>query len=1034
MTDKLVESSTQTKRTTLLAEKLRTAQAQQIYRRCRQVSPGNLSQPIYYTVEACSGIATTSYSQALLLPIGRTLMLERLLTSLSDAECTSLRLACSQEWLLAYLPIGNLPPVNGTIALRAVLTERCLLLLPSDLTFSPTLTDRELAAILPLQDCAIALLRYQWGEFLLWKIKEEELLSAVGIISAPFAVADQTPMPTMTTPFYGARMKTLQQPPLPKIGNILSVEQIEQGNSVTVGSLPTVSLWQRIKSFLKRLYAKSDHSLITQSQEQHKIPVAATTTPSRSWWRQLKQWLKGLAQRQQATDQSAFSHDLRRPTDNHRTPPWQGFFDRLLAKLTMNALLRVPGLARTIFGRQSEYLLKLMELMSQGKWEEAFRQAIPLGDEAESEKTSSTRISLGVPKPRRDLNFRLFELFSRSRGVSAMPVGEDTYTLLKRQYEQGVELLLAQKNYRAAAYVYAQLLRDYLRAAQVLASGGYHREAAVIYLEKLKDRRAAAQELAAAGDFERAAEIALAGGYFEIAAEYRRANGDEAGACECFELWVDELIRTSNLEQAARILEQELGQWQRAAELLVTIYQSKTGQARIAAGFQATSCLTRAGARAAVVELIGQMRCDLRNKELIGTPGSGSACATLLDYGQGLLRLDNEMRAAGLTPLDSVREAWRAGAEAAAGFVRTGLPTQAQRALTVLQQFADKRNDILLIADIERVATQLRLNPPVTITEREPTTSVLPRAGPVSASALVCTAHNTLIIARSDGCLERLTPPTGITSPQYQRFIVTLIGPYKYAAVSVATNTDGSRLAMLAPDGVVTVWSGQGDLLLELREPTAPYTALCPVIDNDELCLGNAKGGVYLVNLQSGHIIAQTDQEGIITTIVRCREMKLIACAGQQGIIQIYDSEKLTPLRSIPSEFGAVRVMAFQIRSTNRLVLAIGGERGELAQLCISTTRGIGTIERQRLLGHTHWINAVAFTHNGTLISAGYDKNIYLWENTAKPVILTGHKNEIVGLTYTPEGLLYSADTRGVIACWEISRGEMIESWTLTNR
>ena len=84
--------------------------------------------------------------------------------------------------------------------------------------------------------------------------------------------------------------------------------------------------------------------------------------------------------------------------------------------------------------------------------------------------------------------------------------------------------------------------------------------------------------------------------------------------------------------------------------------------------------------------------------------------------------------------------------------------------------------------------------------------------------------------------------------------------------------------------------------------------------------------------------------------------------------------------------------------------------------------------EARTLRGHLEWVNAVAFSPDGTtLASASSDKTVKIW-NVAEGRLLktlTGHGDWVVGVAFSPDGqLLASASRDGTVKVWDALTGE----------
>ncbi len=120
--------------------------------------------------------------------------------------------------------------------------------------------------------------------------------------------------------------------------------------------------------------------------------------------------------------------------------------------------------------------------------EEALKYALPLNQRYGHRGMAPPSSNL----IRGDASFNLGALGGGGFG-DYWSVGLDKYEEMRRQYLAVANQLVKEKNFRKAAYVYAQLLGDYSSAANVLRQGHHYREAAVIYKDHLDNQLAAAE-------------------------------------------------------------------------------------------------------------------------------------------------------------------------------------------------------------------------------------------------------------------------------------------------------------------------------------------------------------------------------------------------------------------------------------------------------------------------------------------------------------------------------------------------------------
>lgn len=138
-----------------------------------------------------------------------------------------------------------------------------------------------------------------------------------------------------------------------------------------------------------------------------------------------------------------------------------------------------------------------------------------------------------------------------------------------------------------------------------------------------------------------------------------------------------------------------------------------------------------------------------------------------------------------------------------------------------------------------------------------------------------------------------------------------------------------------------------------------------------------------------------------------------------------------------PTEIGVARrvlnghertVRAITLQQQGHLLATAGVDR--LVKIWDSRN----STELHSLSGHKALVRALAFSPDGKhLASASDDKTIKIWDAIAGQEVRTleGHKGMVTGLGYLPRGdFLVSSGGDGTIKMWNVATGEVIKSWT----
>lgn len=211
--------------------------------------------------------------------------------------------------------------------------------------------------------------------------------------------------------------------------------------------------------------------------------------------------------------------------------------------------------------KREKELNRLLRLFEQDT-DEALRYAIPL---------DSPDLHRGVAKPsdklgRRNINFNPFG--RPSAGPADFWDVGDYYNDLRKKYLDAATLEMKRKNYKKAAYIYAELLADFKTAASVLQKGGFYREAAAVYQSRLNNKAAAAECLKNGGLYLEAISIYKELLQVEEAGDLYARMQDEVNARDCWEQAVSRKLEQNDHLDAARVVTKKLNETDRAMEML----------------------------------------------------------------------------------------------------------------------------------------------------------------------------------------------------------------------------------------------------------------------------------------------------------------------------------------------------------------------------------------------------------------------------------------------------------------------------------
>jgi len=165
---------------------------------------------------------------------------------------------------------------------------------------------------------------------------------------------------------------------------------------------------------------------------------------------------------------------------------------------------------------------------------------------------------------------------------------------------------------------------------------------------------------------------------------------------------------------------------------------------------------------------------------------------------------------------------------------------------------------------------------------------------------------------------------------------------------------------------------------------------------------------------------------GAVHAVAFSPDAALLASGSADTSIRIWEVSTGRELRAVTSAFGAVRTVTF---SADGKMLATGGNDGSIRLWETATAKEIKSIR-----GHFGVVYSVRFSPDGKTLATGTsDMHIHLWDLATgkQKLTLRGHTGAVHGLAFHANGQwLASASADGSIRLWDLESGE--ERFTLT--
>jgi WD40 repeat protein len=245
----------------------------------------------------------------------------------------------------------------------------------------------------------------------------------------------------------------------------------------------------------------------------------------------------------------------------------------------------------------------------------------------------------------------------------------------------------------------------------------------------------------------------------------------------------------------------------------------------------------------------------------------------------------------------------------------------------------------------------------------------------------------------------------------------------------VAFLPGGRMLVSGGSEGTVRIWSTQplSRLDFALRGHRGSISALAVDPRTGVVISGGNDGSLRMWDLAtrkqlrtplapgSGRATRVLEPESVeVDDVAVGSDGRLLVSGGEDGRVRLWNAltgkEMGAPIRA------AVRVWAVAISPDERM-LASGGPDDTIRLWNVRDHRPMGVLR-----GHSDAVRDLAFTPDGTLVSASWDKTIRLWDvQTHKQVaVLRGHTGLIFGVAVSPDGRTLASGGDDTVRLWDL--------------
>ncbi|MBW4524765.1 MAG: caspase family protein [Phormidium tanganyikae FI6-MK23] len=213
----------------------------------------------------------------------------------------------------------------------------------------------------------------------------------------------------------------------------------------------------------------------------------------------------------------------------------------------------------------------------------------------------------------------------------------------------------------------------------------------------------------------------------------------------------------------------------------------------------------------------------------------------------------------------------------------------------------------------------------------------------------------------------------------------------------VRMSSDGQLIATVSNDGLVKLWSREGQLIKDLTGHSDRALAVAFSSDNQRIATASADKTIKLWNRDGALLQTLSGHRDWVTDVQFSPNQRSLVSSSRDGTVKLWQLDQMKEAQTFRGHKGWVNRVNFG--QSDRQILS-GGEDGTVKFWQVGQSDALKSFEV-----HQARVNSVMMAPNGRSFLTSGDKVVKLWTLNGKEIAaFEGHREQVNTASYSPDG------------------------------